>query len=283
MGHKKPVRVDPFAAALKAGGVDTHAHLDMESFDNDRDQVIDLAAQCGVSQIGNIFLSPTDYRSKKSFFRDHPGVFFLLGIHPHDGMKCTDQCLESMVEAFRSDARLVAVGEIGLDYYYNHCPEELQREAFVRQLEMAKKLDRPIVIHCRDAAEDCLTFLEAGGFKDYPLLWHCFGGDVHLAERIVRNGWHISIPGSVTYPPNQAARDAVAWIPIERLVLETDCPYLSPVPWRGALNQPAYIVFTAREVARERGVDPEELWQACGENARRFFSLDRLGQKENQA
>ena len=268
------MRIDPVEAALPAGGVDSHAHLDMETFNSRRDEVIRLAKKCGVSQIGNVFLSPSNYRNNQIYFRDEPGIFFLLGMHPSDGMKCTPECLSQIEEAFQQDPRLAAVGEIGLDYYWNDCPRELQREIFVLQLEMARKLDKPVVIHCRDAAEDCLAFLEAGGFKDYPLLWHCFGGDRELAKRIVDNGWHISIPGSITYKANNAAREAVAIIPDDKLLLETDSPYLSPVPWRGTPNQPAYIVFTAREVARIRNIEPNDLWQLCGENARRFFSLD---------
>ena len=116
--------------------------------------------------------------------------------------------------------------------------------------------------------------LEARGFAGYPLLWHCFGGGPALARRILKNGWHISVPGPVTYPANAALREALPLIPAERLLLETDSPYLAPAPWRGRRNEPALTVFTARAVAEARGVAPEELWLTCGENARRFFGLD---------
>lgn len=274
MAHKKPERIDPVSVRLPAGGIDTHAHLDSADFDADRQDVIKRAAECGVTAIGNVFLSPEDYEEKKELFRYNPGVFYLLGIHPCDGMKCTPQCLEKIAECVAQDARICAIGEIGLDFHWDDCPRELQLQAFARQLEMAKKLEKPVVIHCREAEYDCLTLLEAGGFAGYPLLWHCFGGDAALARRIIHNGWHISIPGPVTYPANENLRKAVTVIPDDRLLLETDSPYLSPVPWRGTRNEPAYTVFTGRAVAQIRGEEPDALWKKCAENARRFFGAD---------
>lgn len=273
MAHKKVQRIDPAEVALPAGGADSHAHLDGKEFDADRDAVIARAQKVGVSHIGNVFLSPEAYAAGKDYFAAYPGVFFLLGVHPCDGLKCTPACLEHVETAFKNDERLRAVGEIGLDFHWDDCPRELQMQAFARQMELAKKLAKPVVIHCREANDECLTLLEGGGFADYPVLWHCFGGDSSLAKRIIRNGWHISIPGSVTYPANEATREALKVIPADRLLLETDSPYLSPVPWRGTRDEPAYLPFTARAAAAARNENPEELWQTCGANARRFFDL----------
>lgn len=273
MGHKKIIRIDPLTQALPPGGVDSHAHLDGDEFDPDRAEVISRAQRCGVTQIGNVFLSPEIYQQKQGSFSLQSGVFFILGIHPCDGMRCTPDCLETIATAFANDSRLLAIGEIGLDFHWNDCPRELQLEAFAKQMELAKKLEKPVVIHCREAEAECLTLLEAGGFAGFPLLWHCFGGTANLARRIIRNGWHISIPGPVTYPANAALRDALAEIPDDRLLLETDCPYLAPVPWRGTRNEPAYTVFTAHAVASARNMAPETLWGLCGDNARRFFGL----------
>lgn len=273
MGHKKPIRIDPLTEALPPGGVDSHAHLDSPEFVADRSPVIELAQKAGVTGIGNVFLSPEDYESRKDWFADYPGVFFLLGIHPSDGQRLTGQTLQKIEDAFKNDARIKAVGEIGLDFHWDTCPRELQMQAFARQIELAKKLAKPVVIHSREADSETLTLLEAGGFAGYPLLWHCFGGDSSLARRIIHNGWHISIPGPVTYPSNRDLREAVAKIPADRLMLETDCPYLSPVPWRGTRNQPANLVFTCRAVAECRSEAAEDIWQICGENARRFFGI----------
>lgn len=273
MGHKKVQRIDPLSVRLPAGGADSHAHLDGREFDADRPEVITKAAACGVTFIGNVFLSPEAYRSGRSGFDQFPDVFFLLGIHPCDGLKCTPACLEDIEATVRQDARIRAIGEIGLDYHWDDCPRELQMQAFSRQLQIARKMEMPVVIHCRDAEADCLTLLEAGGFKGYRLLWHCFGGDESLAKRITRNGWHISIPGPVTYPANTALARAVTAIPDDRLLLETDSPYLSPVPWRGTRDEPAYTVFTARKIAELRGEDVNAVWLMCGENTKNFFGL----------
>lgn len=273
MSHKKPIRIDPLEKSLVPGGVDSHAHLDSEDFNENRDEIIKIALEAGVSQIGNIFLSPEAFENHNKYFSAYPEIFFILGVHPCDGLKCSSSCLEKMTELIEKNERIKAVGEIGLDYHWDDCPREIQMDAFIRQLDMAKSLAKPVVIHCREAEDDCLTLLEANGFKDYPLIWHCFGGNSELARRIIRNGWHISIPGTVTYPANAALRDALREIPGDKLLLETDCPYLSPVPWRGTRNQPAYLVFTARMAAQTLHQDPDELWVRCGDNARRFFGL----------
>lgn len=283
MAHKKTQRIDPLAVRLPAGGVDSHAHLDGKEFDQDRQVVINRAAQAGITQIGNVFLSPEDWSAKRHFFANNQNVFYLLGIHPCDGMKCTPQCLERIEDCFINDNRIRAVGEIGLDFHWDDCPRELQMQAFARQLEMAKKMAKPVVIHCREAEAECLTLLQAGGLDGYPLLWHCFGGNSHLAKEIITHGWHISIPGPITYPANVELRKAVAEIPDERLLLETDCPYLSPVPWRGTRNEPAYAVFTCRAVAQARGENPDTLWRICGDNARKFFGLPMPAIKQHDA
>lgn len=273
MSHKKIIRIDPLERALPKGGVDSHAHLDSKEFDKSRDMIIERALEAGVSQIGNVFLSPEDMAAGSHFFNKYPEIFYILGIHPCDGYKCTSSCITQMENLFKTESRLKAVGEIGLDYHWQDCPKEIQLDTFGKQLEMAKALKKPVVIHCRDAELDCLTMLEANDFANYPLLWHCFGGDASLARRILRNGWYISVPGTVTYPANKALKEAVEIIPDDKLLLETDCPYLSPVPWRGTCNEPAYTVFTARAVAEIRNQTPERVWEQCGDNARLFFNL----------
>lgn len=275
MSHKKQPRIDPLEMRLPRGGADSHAHLDGGSFDMDREDALARARECGLSHICNVFLGVDDYRQKKNFFRDHPEVFFILGIHPSDGEKCREDAIEAMRESMASDSRIRAVGEIGLDFHWDDCPREIQMQAFAMQLDLARACGLPVVIHCREAEAECLAMLEARGFSGYPLLWHCFGGGPDLARHILANGWHISIPGTVTYPSNRALAEACAVIPADRLLLETDAPYLPPVPWRGTRNEPAYAVFTAREVARARNEDPARLWLGCGANTRRFFGLGR--------
>ncbi|NJB68806.1 TatD DNase family protein [Desulfobaculum xiamenense] len=271
---KKKERALPESLGLPAGGVETHAHLDHEDFAEDIETVIARAHACGVSRIGHVFLGPEDYRDGQPLFAAHPEVFFILGVHPQDAKDLTPARLNAMREAIAADPRVRAVGEIGLDYHYEYSPRDVQDAAFRAQLAMARELDRPVVIHSRDSHEDAVRILLDEGFHDRPLLWHCFGSDIAFAHELLSHGWHLSIPGPVTYARNEAVQDAVAQIPLDRLVLETDCPYLAPEPWRGKRNEPAFIGFTAVKVAKLRGMDPAELWTACGDNARRFFGLD---------
>jgi len=274
MSKKKKERELPEALGLPAGGVETHAHLDLEPFAEDLAAVLDRARACGVSRIGQVFMGPEAYEKGRVLFADRPEVFFLLGIHPHEAKDWTDEVGAAMRAAFAADPRLRAVGEAGLDYYYDYSPREVQREAFAAQIRLAREVDRPLVIHSRDALDETFEVLEAEGHTGRPLLWHCFGGDTDFARRVLDHGWMISIPGAVTWKSMEALREAVAMIPLDRLVLETDCPYLTPDPWRGKRNEPAYIGFTARAVAEVKGMEPAELWRVAGENAVRFFGLD---------
>lgn len=274
---KKSERKAPEEMALPPGGVDSHAHLDLEHFAEGLDPVLDRALACGVSRTGNVFLGLAAYQEHARLFAHRPEVFFILGAHPNDCAGFGAEEARAMGQAFARDDRLRAVGEIGLDFYWDHTPRTVQHAAFKAQLALARELERPVVIHSREAAPQTLETLLAEGFSGYPLLWHCFGGDAALAGSILSHGWHLSLPGPVSYPANQALRDAVRDIPLDRLLLETDCPYLSPEPYRGKRNEPAYLVFTAHAVAAARGMDPVELWAVAGDNARRFFGLGADG------
>lgn len=255
-------------------GVDSHAHLDLRHFKDDRDAVLDRAEAAGVAAIGNVFLSVAAWERGRELFANRPEVFFLLGIHPTDAAKYSPSVRVAMAKAFAADARLRAVGETGLDFYWKDCPPATQITAFVDQLDLARSLGKPVVIHSRDAYEETVAVLRDQGFFGSPVLWHCFGGNREQARFLVDAGWHISIPGPVTFPSNDALRAALEVIPPDRLLLETDCPYLAPIPYRGKRNEPAYTVFTAARVAEATGVPAREIWTRCGDNARRFFGLD---------
>jgi TatD DNase family protein len=270
---KSGPRPEPESLALPLVGVDTHAHLDMEPFEEDLEAVLDRARASGVAAVGNVFLGPEAFAENKALFDGRHEVFFLLGIHPHEAVTCDDAALAAIAEAFRADGRLRALGEIGLDFYWEHSPRPEQERAFRDQLALARELDVPPVVHCRDAEEETLAILEDMGFADRPLLWHCFGQGPELAQELVDKGWHISIPGPVTFHKSELLRQAAARIPLDRLVVETDCPYLTPMPYRGKRNEPAYAVFTAAEIASLRLMAPAELWQRTGDTARAFFGL----------
>jgi TatD DNase family protein len=263
----------PVEAGLPPGGADSHAHLDMEEFAADLPEVLERAFASGVSHIGNVLFGPEGYRRGSRLFAGYPQVFFILGIHPCEGSACTRGVVREMREAARADARVRAVGETGLDFYWKSCGRGEQTAAFRAQLGLARELDLPVVVHSRDAAAATLSVLDEESFAGRPLLWHCFGGDAALAGEITRRGWHLSIPGAVGYPSNGVLREAARSIPPDRLLLETDAPYLAPPEWRGKRNEPALSVFTAVRIAGELGMDAAELWEICGRNARRFFGL----------
>lgn len=269
---KKKERIRPETLELPCRGADSHAHLDGRDFD--LLTVLARARACGVRTVGNVFLGPDAYDAGQRLFDEDPDVFFILGVHPHEAATMTEAHWTRMQDAFGSDVRLRAVGEIGLDYYYDFSPREDQQHWFRRQLELARDLEKPVVIHCRDAEDDCLAVLDRMGFAGRPLLWHCFGLGPEWVPRIVDRGWHLSVPGTVTYAKSTALREAVRIVPADRLLLETDAPYLAPEPYRGKKNEPALLGFTALEAAREREEDAAELWARCGDNARRFFGLD---------
>jgi TatD DNase family protein len=212
----------------------------------------------------------------RELFGSRPDFFFILGIHPTEAPRLTEKELSGLRLLLRDDKRIRAVGEIGLDYHWKNVPPAEQHSVFRQQIRLAREYARPLVIHCRDALEDAFPILLEEGCRHYPLLWHCFGGDTDMALRLLDQGWHISVPGSFTYPSNSALREAVKHIPAERLMLETDCPYLAPLPHRGARNEPAYLAFTVQAVAEARGVDRASLWTSCGETAGKFFALEPL-------
>ncbi len=276
MGKKKKNQAPPVAPEsfnLPCNGADSHAHLDDKRFSDDLDAVLERARAAGVASIGQVFTSLEEWNEAHTRLAAYPELFFILGIHPIDADLWSVEAGQRIRDIFAQETRLKAVGEIGLDYYWDNQPRDLQAAVFRAQLSLGKELGVPVVIHCRDAVDDTLAILLEAGFSGRPLLWHCFGHGAALAETILEHGWHISIPGPVTFSANRDLQDAVKIIPDNRLLLETDCPYLTPNPYRGQRNEPAYMVFTGLAVAELRGQDPAELWTRCGDNARRFFGV----------
>ena len=271
--NKKKDRVSPQSVGIRVAGVDTHAHLDLDDFKEDLTEVLARARESGVARVGNVFLGPQAYRKNRSLFDDHPGVFFLMGVHPNSSDTYTHADTEDMRKAFKEDDRLKAIGEIGLDYYWDSVARDVQEKAFLSQLELADELDLPIVTHSRSAHEKILDVLVDYGWSGKPLLWHCFGADIKTAKKILDHGWHVSVTGPITYEKNEEVQKAAEYIPLDRLMLETDCPFLSPEPWRGKRNEPAYVAFTAAKIAKLKGIDVNELWARCAENATSFFRL----------
>ena len=273
---RKKEKIIPHPPLLPCTGVESHAHLDSKQYTDDLDEVIANAQNAGVEWIGQVFLSPEAYYTNQERFAKYNNFFYIFGIHPTEAFLYSPQTRKQMEAILASEKRIRAIGEIGLDYYWKEVSKDLQKDVFVMQLELARKTDLPVVIHSRDATNDTLEILFSEGFKGYPLLWHCFGEDKNTARAILDAGWHISIPGPVTYPKNSFLREAVAYIPLDRLMVETDCPYLNPEPLRGTRNEPANLGYTIQSMAQAKNMDSAELWSICGNNAKRFFKLDEI-------
>ena len=284
MSKKKPERPLPQSLGLPFAGADSHAHLDHEGLIDDIPGMLQRAGESGVSPIVHMFLQHARYAANRQRILDAaasvagaPDICFVRGLHPEDVLNADEEEWEHLVHAVKNDPLIRAVGEIGLDYHYEegYSPSALQGPWFRRQLKLAKELEKPIVIHSRDAWDEVFDMLDEEGLRDWPLLWHCFGGDAERATQIVERGWHVAVGGAATFKANAFVREAVKVIPLDRLHLETDCPYLAPMPWRGKTNEPAFTVFTAQCLAGELGLTAEELWSVTGANTRRFFGMEK--------
>jgi len=252
--------------------VDSHCHLDSEQFNDDRDAVIERALAAGVEYMVAIGSGdgPPDLEAGVRLADRYPFIYATVGVHPHDAAKATGETYLRLSELTRH-AKVVAIGEIGLDYHYDHSPRDLQREVFVEQMRIAGDAQKPIVIHTRAAWEDTIALLRdhwtptgLGG------IIHCFSEGPREAKEAVAMGFHISFAGIVTFPKASAIQEAARITPAGRLLVETDAPYLAPVPKRGKRNEPAYVVETARKLAELRGVTPEGIAQTTTDNWRRL-------------
>lgn len=251
--------------------IDSHAHLGFDRYADDLDAVLERAAAAGVEVIIDVGTDlPSSERARELAGR-HPHIFAAAGIHPHDAAAFDDADWPRLA-ALWADPRVRAIGETGLDYYYDHSPPERQRALFRRHLEAAGEAGLPVVVHCRDAFDDVFALVEDVGIPGGAVL-HCFTGGPAEAERAVALGLHLSISGIVTFKNAGALREAVRAIPDDRLLVETDCPYLAPVPHRGKRNEPAFVVETARAVAELRGVAYPDFCALTRANTIRFFRL----------
>jgi TatD DNase family protein len=258
--------------------VDTHAHLGLPPLSQDPGGAVARAAWAGVTTLVTVGIDPASARLALDLAERFEGVFAAVGIHPHNACTATDPVLAGM-ETLGSHPKAVAYGEIGLDFYRDRAPRDIQTAAFRDQLSLAQRLAKPVVIHLRSAYALGLDLLEEAGPFPCSGVIHCFSGDRRDAQRALELGFFISIPGSVTYKKNEDLRRIVQGIPDERLLLETDCPFLPPEPLRGRDNEPAFMVRTAERVAQVRGVSLEKLARITSTNA---FSLFKLS-PENQA
>ena len=264
--------------------VDSHCHIDGEAFDGDRDEVVRRARDAGVGAMLNVGTGDPhsdDLRRAVAVAEQYESVFASVGVHPHDAKLYDDRAEEHLIELARSE-KTIAWGEIGLDYYYEHSPRDVQREVFRRQIRKARELDLPIIVHSRDANEDTVEILRDeygiqalnGGRPDPSVgIMHCFGGTPEMARELLPLGFLISFAGNVTFKKAEDLRAAAKAVPLDRLLVETDCPFLTPVPFRGKRNEPSYVVHTARFLAELYGVEFETLARLTTKNFLDFFNL----------
>jgi len=251
---------------------DTHAHLHFPEFSDDLDAVLARARAAGVVTMVTIGTDRATNRAAVALAERLPDVYATVGIHPHDAGEASEHDFEEMERLARSP-RVVALGEMGLDFFRNLSPREAQERALRRQLALARNLGKPVVVHCRDAHADMLTTLQEERVAEIGGVMHCFSGDVEMAKRCLDLGLFVSLAGPVTYKNARTLPEVARLVPDDRLVTETDCPFLPPQPHRGQRNEPAYIALTAARLAELRGIDPETLAATMTDNARRLFRL----------
>lgn len=252
--------------------IDTHAHLQLEPLVQDPGGVIHRAREQGVEWIISIGIDLEDSKKMLQIVERFEHTYGCVGFHPHNATKASKHSLSNMFELAKH-SKVVGYGEIGLDFYRNLSPLEKQISVFRDQIRMAKDLNLPVVIHLRNAYEQGLAILEELSPFQIGGVIHCFSGTVEDALRALELGFHISIPGTITYKRNDAFRDIVRKLPLDRILLETDCPFLSPEPLRGKQNEPAYLIHTARKVAELRGLDLDTLAEITRRNAFNLFGI----------
>src|SRR5262250_1833136 len=264
--------------------IDSHAHIDFPQFDTDRDAMLARARAGGVSTILAIGVGPGPEKLDAAIplAEAHEWIYTTVGVHPHEAKEVAPEHLETL-EKLAKHPKVIAWGEIGLDYYYDHSPRDVQQSVFVQQMELAGAAMLPIVIHCRpsdnseDAWDDCLRLLdEQWATKGIGGVLHCFTGNWTQAKRALEMGFMISFAGNVTFPKAQQIRDAALEVPLDHMFIETDSPYLAPIPYRGKRNEPAYVKETARKIGELRGLSMEGVGEQTARNFYNFFKISEI-------
>jgi TatD DNase family protein len=257
--------------------IDSHCHIDGPEYDADREDVIARAHDAGVDTMLNVGTGDPHsgaFERAVALADKHEEVYAAVGVHPHDAKLFDDAAERLLLSLVEQSKRVIAWGEIGLDYHYDHSPRETQREVFRHQLRLARGQKLPVVIHSRDADEDTIGILreELSGYERAGVL-HCFGGSLAMAQEAIELGFFISFAGNLTFKKADNLRDVAVHLPLDRLLIETDCPYLTPVPFRGKRNEPSRVIETAGCLAEIHGKEAEEIGQLTSENFLKLFRI----------
>lgn len=252
---------------------DSHAHINDEQFDEDREELLKKVKESGVDLLVNPGADMPSSKAAVNLANEVDFVYAAVGVHPHDVEDMTEEDIEELRQMVINNDKVVAIGEIGLDYYYDNSPRDLQKKYFIRQIELANELGVPFIVHDRDAHGDCLEIIKKYKKAETGCVLHCYSGSLELAEEYIKMGCYISISGTVTFKNNKKTVEVAQNIPLDKMFIETDSPYLSPVPFRGKRNDPSKVEHVAAKIAQLRGISYEELCQKTKENAKKFFKI----------
>ncbi len=251
---------------------DTHAHFDDRQFDKDRDEILRSLSSLGVSNVVNIGADMDGSRESVKLAEQYDFIYATVGVHPHDTKNMTEKDIDEL-RSLAAHPKVRAIGEIGLDYHYDDgAPADMQKKWFIRQLELAKELDMPVVIHDRDSKGECLEILKKHKISNGVV--HCFSGSAETAREILKLGMMISFTGVLTFKNARRAIEACAEVPLDKLMIETDCPYMAPEPHRGERNFSGYVRYVAEKMAEVKGVSYDEIVAITNANAKRFFGIE---------
>lgn len=252
--------------------VDSHAHLDDERFDKDRDKLIKSLKEEGVDLIINVGSDLQSSIKSVSLSEEYENIYAAVGVHPHSA-KEMDGSTINVLKSFTGRDKVVAIGEIGLDYYYDNSPRDVQRERFKEQLDLAKEIDLPVIIHTREAAQETFDILKEAQDGNLEGVLHCYSGSVEMALEYIKLGFYISLAGPVTFNNARVSREVAKAVPLDKLLIETDSPYLTPEPNRGKRNEPMYVRYVAARIAEVRGISFKEVASKTAANTKKLFRI----------
>lgn len=251
---------------------DSHAHYNDSRFEKDMDEVLSSMNENNVGMILNSCSNLGEVPDILKICEKYPFIYASVGIHPHDVKDLTDSDMDILIK-YAENEKVKAIGEIGLDYFYDNSPRDLQKKWFARQVEVAKQIKHPIIIHDRDAHKDCMDILRSENIQDIGGVFHCYSGSVEMAKEILDWGMYIAFGGSLTFKKSVRPVEVAKYVPLDRILIETDCPYLTPEPHRGKRNSSLYIHYVAEKLAQIKGVSVEEIENATFENGKRCFNI----------